>query len=271
MGEDFKERLLQAEDVPGAFLLSAEAGWNQTEDDWRTLLGLAPNTCWAVEIEKRLAATTTLLCYGKRLGWIGMVLTRNQCRRRGIAKRLLAKVLSQADEMGIETLKLDATEQGRPLYEQFGFQCEQEIERWQRPGEGAQLLPIVPHANDVWRSFDSVAFGADRSQLLEKLNQRLPQFSQAQSYLFARQGRVTAHLGPCVSEDPITARSLFSTTLQGTSCGWSWDLLPANREAAAIAQDLGFAPQRQLLRMARGKELRGQESAIYAIAGFELG
>jgi hypothetical protein len=202
---------------------------------------------------------------------VGMVLTRNQYRRRGLARRLLAKVLLQADEMGIETLKLDATEQGRPLYEQFGFQCEQEIERWQRPGESAQLLPMVPHANDVWHSFDSVAFGADRSKLLKKLGQRHLPVSQAQSYLFVRQGRVTAHLGPCVSEDPITVRSLLRTSLQGTSCGWSWDLLPGNREAVAIACDLGFAPQRQLLRMARGKDLRGQDSAIYAVAGFELG
>jgi hypothetical protein len=52
---------------------------------------------------------------------------------------------------------------------------------------------------------------------------------------------------------------------------WSWDLLPANTSAVAIAQDLAFTPTRYLQRMVRGKDLRGTEETIYAIAGFELG
>jgi hypothetical protein len=51
----------------------------------------------------------------------------------------------------------------------------------------------------------------------------------------------------------------------------SWDLFPRNQDAVALARDLGFSPQRHLVRMARGKELREKENAIYAIAGFELG
>jgi hypothetical protein len=48
-------------------------------------------------------------------------------------------------------------------------------------------------------------------------------------------------------------------------------LFPSNQDAAAIARNLGFSPQRHLVRMARGKDLRERKSAIYAIAGFELG
>jgi len=128
--EQIAERLLRLGDVAAALQLSTQAGWNQTEDDWHTLRNLAPESCWVIEMDGKLAATTTLLCYGRRLGWIGMVLTSQEYRRRGLAKRLLTTVLAQADSIGIETLKLDATEQGRPLYEQFGFRSEQEIERW---------------------------------------------------------------------------------------------------------------------------------------------
>src|SRR2546423_5714849 len=134
MAEQETLRSMRAEDVPAAFNLSAQAGWNQTEEDWRTLLELAPKTCLAIEVDGQLAATTTLLCYGRRLAWIGMVLTKAPYQRHGFARRLLAHALEIADKMGIATIKLDATDQGQPLYESLGFRNEQEIERWARPG-----------------------------------------------------------------------------------------------------------------------------------------
>jgi GNAT superfamily N-acetyltransferase len=265
-------RRLRLEDVAAATQLSAQARWNQTEEDWRTLLKLSPEGCLAIEMDGQLAATTTLLCHGHRLAWIGMVLTEARYQRRGFARKLLERALEIADRVGIGTIKLDATEQGRPLYEQFGFHGEQEIERWSRPGEaGADLRIGLSSDVEPWRNSDSLAFGADRSQLLERLVQLHPPRSMAQSYLFTRTGRVSAYLGPCVSEDPLTARRLIEDCVHGTSCGWAWDLFPRNREAVALARDLGFSPQRHLLRMARGKELREKENAIYAIAGFELG
>src|SRR5215831_17136543 len=107
-------RPLNVGDIPAAFQLSQQAGWNQTEEDWHTLLNLAHETCFGIEIQGQLASTTTLICYGRLLGWIGMVLTRSDFRRRGLARKLLQHTLNVADKMGIETLKLDATDQGQP-------------------------------------------------------------------------------------------------------------------------------------------------------------
>ena len=134
-----KLRRLRAEDIPAAAQLSAQAGWNQTEEDWRTLLELSPDGCLAIEVDGHLAATTTLLCYGRRLAWIGMVLTKTEYQRRGFARRLMAHALETADTMGIATIKLDATDQGQPLYESLGFRSEQEIERWSRSGGNEQM------------------------------------------------------------------------------------------------------------------------------------
>jgi GNAT superfamily N-acetyltransferase len=267
-----KLRRLRAEDIPDAAQLSAQAGWNQTEEDWRTLLELSPEGCLAIEVNGHLAATTTLLCYGRWLAWIGMVLTKAEYQRRGFARRLLAHALDNADTMGIATIKLDATDQGQPLYESLGFRSEQKIERWSRAGGNAAELPVGrTSAEEPWRDSDSLVFGADRSQLLERLAQLNPPRSISQSYLFSRPGRVTAYLGPCVSEDPRPARHLIEECVLNARCAWSWDLFPRNQHAVALARDLGFSPQRHLVRMARGKELREKENAIYAIAGFELG
>jgi|CZKD01.1.fsa_nt_gi GNAT superfamily N-acetyltransferase len=266
-----KLRRLHPEDITAAAQLSAQAGWNQTEDDWRTLLELSPEGCLAIEVDGVLAATTTLLCYGRRLAWIGMVLTKAEYQRRGFARKLLAHALENADKMGIATTKLDATDQGQPIYESLGFRSEQEIERWSRPSGNAQLPATLTSEEEPWRDLDSLVFGTDRSQLLERLARLNPPTSSSESYLFTRPGRVTAYLGPCVSNDPRQARRLIEDSVLNSQCVWSWDLFTRNHEAVALARDLGFSPKRHLVRMARGKELREKENAIYAIAGFELG
>jgi GNAT superfamily N-acetyltransferase len=267
-------RTLTASDLPGAVALSAEAGWNQTAEDWQMLLELSPQGCLTIEIDGEVASTATLLCYGGQLAWVGMVLTQIKYRGRGFAMRLLKETLRLADEWGIESVKLDATDQGQPLYEKLSFRAEQPVERWWRAetaeGVSAQLPAAV--VEDGWQSADRVAFGVDRSDLLTKLAQRNTPFTTTNSYLLTRPGRTISYLGPSVCDGPESARHLMQRALRTASPGgWFWDLLLNNQPAVALAQELGFAPKRHLLRMIRGKDLRGREQAVYAIAGFELG
>jgi acetyltransferase (GNAT) family protein len=76
---------LHAADLSSAMELSHLAGWNQTIDDWQTLLWLDPEGCFGIEVDDRIVATTTLLCYERRLAWIGMLLTMPDYRRMGFA------------------------------------------------------------------------------------------------------------------------------------------------------------------------------------------
>jgi predicted GNAT family acetyltransferase len=268
-------RRLLASDIPAAMQLSTEAGWNQTADDWRMLLELSPRGCLAVELDGQVVSTATLLCYGRRLAWIGMVLTKMSCRGRGLARRLLTEALTIADQMKIETVKLDATDHGEPLYTKLGFRQEQPVERWIRPGYIALPKPQSRADTNLslnWHVSDSAAFGVDRSEVLKGLTHHTAPLSAAHSFLLSRPGRVHQYLGPCIAETPVIARTLIENALQTPSPeGWAWDLLPANTASVAIAHDCSFSPKRRLMRMVRGKDLRTQENRIYAIAGFELG
>ena len=229
-----------------------------------------------MEVEGELAATTTLLCYGRRLAWIGMVLTKKSYRGRGFARRLLTQALSLADQTAIESVKLDATDQGKPLYEKMGFRSEQAVERWTRPRTGratGTTEPVGERPAENWRMADHRAFGADRSELLGKLARRgQPPFVIDRSYWLTRPGRYSHYLGPSVCDVPRTARTLIERALP--TAGYrdcSWDLFPTNAAAVAIARDLAFTPTRCLQRMVRGKDLHANNDSIYAIAGFELG
>jgi len=265
-------RLLRKADLAAALELSTIAGWNQTADDWSMLMNLAPEGCFGIEADGALVATTTLLCYGQQLAWIGMVLTKPNYRGRGFARKLVTHALRAADSMEVKTVKLDATDQGQRLYESLGFEAEGSIERWTRPGPANPPLDVGESPCNELREFYLIAFGADRSAMLVELAKRSRVSKAKNAYLFARAGRVTAYLGPCVASDPESARALMTSTLRASpSTAWSWDLLPQNSNAQELASDLGFTRQRVLTRMGRGEKLKGRDDMTYAIAGFELG
>ena len=284
-------RLLTPEDLPEALELSCLAGWNQNLDDWRMLLELAPEGCYGIEMGGKIVATTTLLCYpnplatcpgenaaldSSSLAWLGMVLTHPDYHRRGFARTLLQHVLERARSLAIRTVKLDATDAGRPLYENFGFRAEQPVERWVLHRESRQdlAIPCGSHlsksALDDICQLDRNACGYDRKSLLQKLLTRSRAFAAESGYLLTRPGRLWSYLGPCIATNAVTAERLITLPLQFSE-GWCWDLLPRNESAVTIARKQGFIRHRQLLRMVLGDETPVAGELVYAIAGFELG
>jgi ribosomal protein S18 acetylase RimI-like enzyme len=266
-------RLLCPADLGGAVELSRLANWNQTIDDWEMLLRLDPQGCFAIEVDGQIVSTTTLLCYGKQLAWIGMVLTRPEYRRRGFAKRLMQAALERASDLKIESIKLDATADGQPLYEKLGFKTEQVIERWFRDGQST-ITPAQPALRNIPPplEMDREAFGADRAMLLQQLASRNPPESTGEAYNFSRNGARCQYLGPCVARDQKSARTVIAHTLQSSpQSSWYWDLLSSNQNAIDLAAEFGFAPQRRLERMVLGDSITKNDQMVYAIAGFELG
>ena len=267
--DDATIRLLNEQDIPVAAQLSAQVGWNQTHDDWRMLLRLGPENCFGVDADGCLVSTATLVTYGRELGWIGMVLTNPAYRRRGFARKLLVHAIDRADRLGIASLKLDATDQGQPLYETFGFRVEQPVQRWRR-AVAATCTPqeiratLDRHALEL----DRECVDADRSEMLQALARRSTVLCRPEGFCLSRTGCRARYLGPCLARNAGLAREFVQTLATGESY---WDLLPQNQAAVQTAKDLGFTPVRQLLRMVRGHDRRGREDSLFGIAGFELG
>jgi GNAT superfamily N-acetyltransferase len=194
---------MSGRDVSEAMELSRGAGWNQTPEDWRALLELEPEGCLGLACDGRLAATTTLFCHDRRLAWIGMVLTRAEYQRRGYARRLMERALELAEARGIGTVKLDATDAGRHLYETLGFRAEQVIERWAGAGAPpeAGLGPGGP-PRAFMEQLDQEAFGADRSRFLRLLAKRKAAMGAQDAFLMWRPGYRASYIGPCISRTP---------------------------------------------------------------------
>jgi ribosomal protein S18 acetylase RimI-like enzyme len=266
-------RLLGTDDLASAIELPRLAGWNQTIEDWQTLLQLDPQACFCIELDDRIVATTTMLCYGRRLAWIGMVLTRPEYRRRGFAHRLMDAALERAADLKIESVKLDATPEGQPLYQKLGFQTEQIVERWFRAGlQDCAPERIEPSRDAYSLELDLEAFGADRAMLLCQLERRNPPVTNAGAHCFSRDGIRARYLGPCVAHDQKAARLVIEQCLQGSpESDWYCDLLSTNKNALELATELEFVPRRRLERMVLGNTIKKNDGLVYGIAGFELG
>ncbi|MCW5980326.1 MAG: GNAT family N-acetyltransferase [Bryobacteraceae bacterium] len=270
-------RLLTPADLPALMRLNQAARWNQVEEDWRRLLELEPDGCFGIECDGRIVSTATAVCHGRRLAWIGMVLTDPDYRRRGYGRELTARAIRYANEEGVEWIKLDATDMGRPIYLDLGFEDEGPIERWSGVAAAAEPAGLRVRGFDYDRELDAAAFGADRRALLESLARGEAFSILGEGFAMARPGANSFTVGPCVARSRAAARELIAAVLvRHPGAPFYWDLLPANEEAVRLAGDLGFTPVRKLVRMALRGERAGappanDDSLVYAAAGFEYG
>jgi GNAT superfamily N-acetyltransferase len=276
-------RLLTSSDLSQALELSSPAGWNQTAADWQRLLDLAPQTCFGIELDACLAATATLLPYGRGLAWLGMVLTRRDYQHRGLASQLVTHALEVAGALGIETVKLDATDQGQPIYEKLGFVAERRIERWTWNGSchaNADTALSVPL--ESLAGLDYAAFGVDRMRLLRLLAEPGRSAAAASGcastplvtengFALSGPGRVANYLGPCVARTQDAARGLIAGCLAQAEGSWMWDVFPDHAPGLELARQFGFQSVRRLVRMRLGPAIAEHPELVYAAAGFELG
>ena len=112
--EQLTEIRLRDRDIPGCVELVAEANWNQTADDWRTMLALGEGF-GLVAPGGKLVATSLALPYASGgFGWISMVLVTGAWRRKGLATRLMASAMEALSRDGLVAI-LDATPAGRAV------------------------------------------------------------------------------------------------------------------------------------------------------------
>jgi len=276
-------RLLFESDIPSAMRLKEAAGWNQTEADWQRLLSLEPEGCFAALKQGRLVGTTTTTTYSGDLAWIGMVLVEPESRRQGIASQLMKTALGYLNGK-VEYVKLDATPDGKLVYEKLGFRVESSIERWSGPARpksersGVQESGVGLHLSLY--ELDLLAFGANRSELIRTLIEKSPAppvinygaDGSVSGYALVRRGTKADYIGPVVSTDSGQIESLLDRALHRLNGARA--IIDWNKEctvSTAVLSDRGFVKERDLLRMATGLVSKKTSPFVFAIAGPEIG
>ncbi len=274
---------MQEADVPFGLELCRIAGWNQVEADWRHLLEVEPEGVFVAETGEGPCATGSAVAYGDRVGWIGMILVHPAARRRGVATALMDRCIAYLEGRGVESIKLDATDEGRAVYRDLGFRDERPVHRYVGAVSGGSeagggLRPLNDADWPKIAKLDRRAFGADRLRLLRLLARDGKALAAGKAgdptaCGFLRTGHEAALLGPVVSENAETAaRVVDGLLVEATAPRVYWDVLVDNAAARDAAERRGFRAARRLTRMVRGEKMNpGTVEAVYATAGFELG
>jgi GNAT superfamily N-acetyltransferase len=278
--DELQRRRLLASDIPAAFALSVEAGWNQTQTDWQLMLDHGDG--FGIVDNGRLVATALTHGFGA-IGWISMVLVARSHRRRGLATELLARCIRLLQHKGL-TPGLDATAAGRAVYEPLGFRAVYGLHR-----QAATILPReatmsanirrLGHADlAAAMQYEAAVSRTDRRHILRQLSERRADLAfvaregdAVRGFVLGRDGREAAQIGPLMAENPAVAIALMDATLACASGRIYIDSLERHHELNAYLALRGFDIQRTFTRMLLGRpEPFDDPSRTFAIAGPEL-
>ena len=181
MQEPFALDTLTAADIHTCWQLSQALRWPHREADWQQFISWAKahGAALAVRADGQLIGCGLAWQWGDEQGSIGMVIVDNAWQRRGIGKRLFKGLLQALEGRDV---MLQATAQGRPLYESLGFtaigHARQFHGHWQPPVEAGPTSSLAtdeltrllqPQDLPALLAYDQRERGLTRPALLQAL------------------------------------------------------------------------------------------------------
>jgi GNAT superfamily N-acetyltransferase len=263
---------LDASEAAGGLLLSTEAQWNQTEDDWRFFLtnGIVFGTR---DSKRSLVATAALLPYTERDAWISMVLVTESFQRRGLATRLVDSCLNTATKLGL-TAWLDATPAGAQVYGPLGFTPTIQLRRLRLSNTPKSDAARIPVGNiGEFLTCDLSAMGFDRGALLQELSGRPASrlLSNGDAMALVRDGRTARHVGPLFATSPAQALAMVRDIASSENGPLLIDAVATQDVFLKGLTDYGWTHERPFQRMRFGRATTQSQELPFAVAGPEFG
>ena len=273
------------DDLPAIAGLRESVGWDVAAWALRAVIGQSHARCLvAVDGDGMVAGVGSGIVYGP-LGFVGNMIVAPAHRRRGVGAAILDAVAQYLEAEGCIRLELNATSEGRPLYERQGFRSlgtsvAARIPRGTRlaPRPDVKVRPATREDLDAVAAYDRPRFGGDRRVLLELLI-RAPGTTTVIAeddngivgYECVRVAE--SRIGPMLAEAPEIAAALL---LEGfvrmpEAPDIRLNLPPNNRPGAAWLDGLGVTAEPWDGRMGRGPTIPRREETLYGMVLGALG
>jgi len=265
-------------DLSSGSVLSEQTGWNQTDADWQRFLTLEPDGCFVAKLDDQLVGTVTT-CVFDHVGWIGMMLVDPNVRSQGIGRALITRAIQYLESQSTDSIRLDATPMGEPLYTSLGFKPQYRLTRFaskvEIPDDGK---PIGNWHQPDWNKiavFDEAITGYNRKKLFRRFSMEpdirvLVEQDDCEilGFVCARPGRMATYVGPCmVSSSAIGEKIMRQALSQFHGKNVIIDVPNDNRCAFESITSVGFEPMREFVRMCRGKKMLESIDMLWASSG----
>lgn len=221
-------RAMTEADLPNAQALSAELRWPHRLTDWAHAFLHAEGV--VAERDGKIVATALRFRWGARHATVGLIIVAPACQGRRIGHRLLTTLL---DGLADHTVLLQATTEGRGLYERLGFVRTGEIRQHQGVAqptplialpEGWRLRPVGQNEAQALHRLDEEARGMPRPVLIDCLLAKadacvvLDHDGTQKGFAILRRFGRGHVIGPVVAPDADSAKALIAH-LAGTNAG----------------------------------------------------
>lgn len=263
-------------DAEQLLAVSASVRWAHTLDDWHGILESALVFVHRAP-DGAIVGTGAVFPFPPDLAAIGMIIVRPEHQGRGLARAMMRRCMASMGTLAPSFL-LIATPQGRPLYEQLGFEVVDHILRMTRarsvdasPTDGDVVTLAAGDADAVYR-LDAEAFGADRRRALgpriarRRRGALLRRRGVVVGYGLSDGGCAAISVGPIVAPDPDGAVAVVRHLAEGESAV-RLDV-PAEQSQLLSALDaLGFerGDAAPIMRLG-GRGLPGNRERLFATA-----
>ncbi|MBR1251704.1 GNAT family N-acetyltransferase [Bradyrhizobium sp. AUGA SZCCT0169] len=278
---DLRIRPMQPDEISIAVDWAAAEGWNP---------GIADDACFATvdpqgfligELDGAPAATVSCVNYSDHFSFLGFYIVRADLRGRGYGLRIWNAAIAHA---GSRVIGLDGVVAQQQNYRRSGFELAYANVRYggtvaAPPVRQAGMVALAEIPMAAVEAYDATVFPAPRPAFLRAWisspghsGRALLRDGALAGWGVIRPCRQGHKIGPLVADDRATAEAILSALLADMGGGEVFLDVPAiNRDAVALAQDLGLTPVFETARMYTGAIPPLRLDRVFGVTTFELG
>jgi GNAT superfamily N-acetyltransferase len=258
-------RLLTAADLPAATVLLERAGLPSGAANVGRYLRWQPDGCWCND---ELTGMVTVLCHGT-VGFVGCMAVEPSEQGRGLGRAVLEHAQAHATRAGVETFLLEATPDGRRLYEKLGYVVEHATINVARAvTAGSAATAALLREVDAIRSLDAVATGTPRPMIADLVASFAGAAVEVGGALAAYGLVIGDRLGPVIARDVAAGNAVVAALAPACRIATVPEPNQAARRALA---DAGFADVRVLARMRLGPRVASRVEWVWTLASAGAG
>jgi GNAT superfamily N-acetyltransferase len=274
-------RTMRPDEISLAVDWAAAEGWNPGLADDACFASVDPEGFFIAELDGKPVATVSCVNYDARFSFLGFFIVRADFRGKGIGLRIWNAAIAHA---GARVIGLDGVTAQQENYKKSGFQLAYANVRYggtvavpAAPRTDIMALTDVPFA--AVEADDAIVFPAPRSAFLRAwigarghIGCALMRDGRLAGWGVIRPCRKGRKIGPLVADDRATAEVVLSALLASVGGGEIFlDVPSINRDAVALAQDLGLAPVFETARMYTSAIPPLRLERVFGVTTFELG